>query len=77
MHWNCVTVLFSGMGRNGENILLFEGNTMVSKDKNSLFRGLNFLLDIFSPGKAGKMASGYLFLVLYFPKAMYHIPLYT
>lgn len=37
MHWNCVTVLFSGIRRGSENLLLFEGNTMVFEDKTQLF----------------------------------------
>ena len=52
MHWNCVTVLFGGIRRNSDSLLLFEGITIASKDQNPLLGfsvGLNFSLDVVPP----------------------------
>lgn len=65
MHWIGVTVLFSGIRRNDENIFLFEGSTMVSKDKNPLSVLLVtefFSLDVVPCRETGKKGSGHLFL---------------
>lgn len=69
MHWNCVTVLFSGIRRNGENLLLFEGNTMVSKDKTpllGLWAGRIFYWLSSHPEKQGRWFLDVCFYILFF-----------
>lgn len=69
MHWNCVTVLFSGIRRNGENLLLLEGNTMVSTDKTpllGLWAGWIFYWLSSHPEKQGRWLLDVCFYILFF-----------
>lgn len=75
MHWIGVTVLFSGIRRNDENIFLFEGSTMVSKDKNPL--SVLLVTEFFtgcSPVQRNR-EEGFWTFVSGFYIIVYHIPL--